>query len=170
MNLQHRKELGDFLRQERERKGRTPEDIAESLKITSTNILRIEKGDVESIGLGDIFIKSYIKAYISELGYSPDEILAKYNIFDEGELNKIKKENSKASIFYNPYIQILAIILFSASLYLFVGYFEKTAPQTELKYIPSGNINSNYKEDVAIKKQFSNDYNKIYTNYSEIEN
>ena len=79
------KELGKYLKSRREKLGKTIDEMAESLKITTINITNIENGNIDSIGLNDIFIKSYIKSYITEIGETPEDVFSKFKEFQSVE-------------------------------------------------------------------------------------
>lgn len=42
------------------------DEIATTLKMTSTNVQNIENGNLDAIRLNDIFVKSHLKSYIKE--------------------------------------------------------------------------------------------------------
>ena len=75
-SMENNKKLGEYLKKRRTQKGISVEDMADALKITPANIMNIENGDFKAIGLGDIFVKAYIKSYITEIGESSEDVFA----------------------------------------------------------------------------------------------
>ena len=144
--------LGIFLKTEREKVDLSVDDMARSLKITPESIRYIETGDTESIGLGDIFVKSYIKAYLLELGHSPDDTLQRFSVFDNDDSTKLSHTGT-TTIFYNVYIQVGALLLFIIFL-LFGISIMKPSPQKkpEVKIEKVNDDITNLKKD----EKFSN--------------
>lgn len=113
------KELGDYLRKERERKNILIDEIATTLKMTSTNVQNIENGNLDAIRLNDIFVKSHLKSYIKELGFNPEDLFQKFNLYDERQPIKIGTFTS-TTIAFNPYLQIVSIIGFIVFMYYYI--------------------------------------------------
>jgi len=119
------KKLGRYLKSRREAKGRSIDEMAESLKITPINITNIENGNIESIGLSEIFVRSYIKSYITEIGEIPEDIFNKFSEFQNDEATSIKKVIASSTVLYNPVILVTAVIIFSALSYFFISHVVK---------------------------------------------
>jgi len=66
-------ELGQTLKQERERQGLSIEVVMESTKISRTNIVAIENGDRSSLP-HPVYAKGFIKSYARFLGLDADEL------------------------------------------------------------------------------------------------
>ncbi len=113
------KELGDYLRKERERKNMSIDEIATTLKMTSTNVQNIENGNLDAIRLNDIFVKSHLKSYIKELGFNPEDLFQKFNLYDERQPVKIGTFTS-TTIAFNPYLQIVSIVGFIVFMYYYI--------------------------------------------------
>ncbi len=113
------KELGDYLRKERERKNISIDEITTTLKMTSTNVQNIENGNLDAIRLNDIFVKSHLKSYIKELGFNPEDLFQKFNLYDERQPIKIGTFTS-TTVAFNPYLQIVSIIGFIIFMYYYI--------------------------------------------------
>lgn len=77
-------ELGEFLKQTREEKGFSINDIQEKTKIRRRYIEAIENGDYPTLP-GQFYARAFIKSYAEVLGLPSHEVLEKY----AGELPKI---------------------------------------------------------------------------------
>jgi transcriptional regulator with XRE-family HTH domain len=81
------KKLGELLRETRERKKLSIEDISNSTKIRSSMVVAIENGDYRNFN-NDVHIQSFIKTYASFLGIDKEKAIALYRrerqILDEG--------------------------------------------------------------------------------------
>lgn len=69
--------FGDRLRREREMRGITLDEIAESTKISRRHLESLEKEDFESLP-GGIFNKGFVRAYARFLGIDEDQAVADY--------------------------------------------------------------------------------------------
>jgi len=160
------KKLGAYLKKRREAKGKTVDEIASALKITAINIMNIENGNIESIGLSEIFVRSYIKSYIAELGESPDDIFNKFFEFQNKESTKIGKELNSTTIFYNPIVLVTAVIVFSLFSYFFISYASMRDSGT-MDLLNTEKLEINTDDEIENKGSFSKDYDSTYSNYSE---
>ncbi|MBN2695743.1 helix-turn-helix domain-containing protein [bacterium] len=157
------KELGDFLRKEREKKGRSVEEMAITLKMTALNIQNLESGNIDAIRLNEIFVKSHLKSYISELGYNPEDTFKKFNIFEEAKREQTLKHYSSTFLF-NPIFQILGVILFS----FFIYYFVKIASGDSVPFFTQPEtiqVESVKKTNSGTEQ--NKDWEKSQTNYEE---
>ena len=95
------KEIGETLKDARENIGLSLEEVANDLKLRSSQIESIENGNVEAFK--DVFyLKSLIKDYAKYLGLNYDEMVDEFNeyLFDHTSrisLDDIKKAKKKAS-------------------------------------------------------------------------
>ena len=165
------KKLGSYLKSKREAQGKSIDEMADALKITAISITNIENGNIESIGLSDIFIRSYIKSYITELGELPDDVFSKFKDFQNNDINKDRKVITTNTILYSPAILIIAVMLFSAISYFFISHVVERDKQLmdmslDAFKVKTSKIDDN-KKSKTDKKAFSKDYNHIYSNYSE---
>ena len=70
--------FGDRLRREREMRGITLDEIAESTKISRRHLESLEKEDFDSLP-GGIFNKGFVRAYARFLGIDEDQAVADYS-------------------------------------------------------------------------------------------
>ncbi len=66
------KEMGESLKNERERQGLSLEDVVEKTKISRANIQNIESGHIEDLP-HPVYVKGFVKNYASYLGLDPQE-------------------------------------------------------------------------------------------------
>lgn len=142
MESVNQKQLGAFLKKERERQGKTLEDISKTLKITTTNIHHLETGTLEAIHLSEIFIKSYLKSYIGELGYDSIELFKRFGVFESyiPPQKKIRAMGRSSTMFFNPFITILGVIAFAFGSFYYVKYMGHNTPMIKKEFAPKGAI------------------------------
>ena len=75
------KELGAFLRQTREEKQVTLEELAEKTKIRKAYLEAIEGGDHDVLP-DEVYVRGFLRIYAKVLGIDPDEVIRMY---DQGE-------------------------------------------------------------------------------------
>jgi cytoskeletal protein RodZ len=91
------KEIGEFLREAREEKGLTIEDISRETKIQIKYLFALEEGDF-SLFSGEIYIKGALRNYARVVGISDSDIISFYEQFkkkhaveENGDSDKLKK-------------------------------------------------------------------------------
>ncbi len=72
------KEIGEYLRQAREKKNISLRDIQETTKIRLRYLEAIEQGDLEQIP-GEVYRRGFLVNYANAIGIDADEVLRKYN-------------------------------------------------------------------------------------------
>jgi cytoskeleton protein RodZ len=70
-------DIGTHLREARERRGVTLQQIAEATKLSRTTLLYIERNGFDQLP-GGIFTKGYLRAYAAEVGADPEEVVREY--------------------------------------------------------------------------------------------
>jgi len=71
-------EFGGFLRQQRELRGLSRDDVARSTRIPPTLVAAIEDGQNDRFP-ELVFVVHHLKAYAAALGLSPDEVLNRFH-------------------------------------------------------------------------------------------
>ncbi len=71
------RELGEYLKQMRQAKGLSVEDVASATKISVAYITALEEGDFEKLPT-DIYVRGFIKSYGQLLGADLDELNSRY--------------------------------------------------------------------------------------------
>ncbi len=69
--------VGQFLRQEREKRNISLEAISKSTRITLKNLESLEKDDFQAFS-APIFLKSFLRAYAQAIGLDPHQVIAMY--------------------------------------------------------------------------------------------
>lgn len=69
--------LGHFLRQERELRQVSLEEIAQTTRIPMRMLQHLEDGQVHLLP-GEVFVRGFLKSYARTLGLSVEEVLARY--------------------------------------------------------------------------------------------
>lgn len=112
---------GKFLKETREEKGKSLEDLSKLLKIRYDYLKAIEDEDYQSLP-GDVFIKGYIRIYAKELDVDSDYALGLY----KKQITAVQLPeppslaHEKKSIF--PY-KLIGIISSVTAVVLFTGFF-----------------------------------------------
>ena len=70
--------VGDRLREERERRNKTIDDLAEASHVDRRYLEALERGDVDALP-GRAFGKLYIRAYAETLGFDPQPLIEEYD-------------------------------------------------------------------------------------------
>ncbi|SEB02175.1 protein RodZ, contains Xre-like HTH and DUF4115 domains [Thalassobacillus cyri] len=86
-------ELGTRLREARESKGFSLEDIQQVTKIQKRYLQAIEKGD-HSVLPGTFYARAFIREYAAAVGLSPDEIMEEYK-------NELPASPEESAVSYN---------------------------------------------------------------------
>ena len=76
-------ELGDLLRQARERKGVTLEQVEAATRIRLKFLDALERGDYASMP-GEVYVRGFVRSYASFLGLDPQEALSHHTPTSEG--------------------------------------------------------------------------------------
>ncbi len=69
--------IGTFLRRERELRGISLEEVADTTRIPVRALVQLEDGRFESLP-GEVFVKGFLRAYARAVGVRSDEVLARY--------------------------------------------------------------------------------------------
>lgn len=69
--------LGDKLREAREARGITVDQLAAATKIRSDYLLALEQGDRSSLP-GDVYVRGFLRLYAREVGLDADAVVAEY--------------------------------------------------------------------------------------------
>lgn len=80
MNQTASKSLGEFLRQEREKRGVTIEQVASSTKIGVKTLHSLEEDNYKELP-AEPFVRGFVASYIRFIGLDPKEVLTQYNEF-----------------------------------------------------------------------------------------
>jgi cytoskeletal protein RodZ len=75
-------DFGRFLTQQRELRGLSREEVAQTTKIPPTLIAALESGQVERLP-ARIFVLNYIRAYAQVIGMEPEEAVLRYEEIDK---------------------------------------------------------------------------------------
>ncbi len=125
------KEIGEILRNAREEKGMTYEEISEITKIQPRYLQALEEGDT-SLFPGEVYVKGSIRIYAKILGLDEAELMNWYNQqkAETPEPVEIKREEKAKplytgadSIWKNLIVGILVILLLFGGIKLYQEYF-----------------------------------------------
>ncbi len=82
MNQAH--EFGLALRQARERRGITVDEVVDETKVSAALLLGLERGDLSRWPAG-IFRRAFVRSYAETIGLDPDAVLAEFlRVYPEG--------------------------------------------------------------------------------------
>lgn len=71
------KEFGDFLKQSRERRQLTLQQVQDQTKVRLRYLQAMEEGDFEDLP-GEVYLRGFLRSYAVAVGLSPDEVIARY--------------------------------------------------------------------------------------------
>ena len=69
--------IGTFLRREREQRGISLEEVADTTRIPVRSLVWIEEGRFGDLP-GEVFVKGFLRSYARAVGVRSDEVLARY--------------------------------------------------------------------------------------------
>src|SRR5690606_813765 len=78
------RELGEYLKRERELRQISLSKIADETKIPFRYLEAIERGDVEKLP-GEVYLKGFLRSYALELGLDDHDVLERYRQLKEKE-------------------------------------------------------------------------------------
>lgn len=113
--------FGAYLKNLREEKGKTLEEISESTKIAMANLVLLEQDSYDMLP-PRVFVKGFVRAYVQELGLDPSEALAKFDAFMEEteprapQLEEDDEPLPPPSLVISPFRRWFTIILTAAGL------------------------------------------------------
>lgn len=113
--------VGQYLRQEREKKNISLEAVAKVTRITQENLEALERDDFRAIS-ASVFARGFLRTYASFLGLDPKEVLSRYD--SQVDLLKIspKIKESTPSENGNPlfkYLVFFSLIVIGVA----IGYY-----------------------------------------------
>lgn len=69
--------VGQYLRQRREEKQMSIEELSRATRVPASSIERIEADQFDELP-GEVFVRGFLKSYARAVGVPPDEVLARY--------------------------------------------------------------------------------------------
>ncbi|BBB31846.1 cytoskeleton protein RodZ [Thermotomaculum hydrothermale] len=159
------KQIANFLKNFREKKGLLKEDIIAKTTLTKTVINLIEAGEFEKIG-AEFYIRSFLKQYCSVIGLTDnetDEIIQKVvNAISKNKVKVNTKEEKKS----NKLIVFILLVIFA--LIVFFVFFRGKKPK--LKNIQQTKIvtkTENNSVSETLKKGFKESVNSSNESHSK---
>ena len=109
MTEEHRLTVGQYLRQEREKRKVTLDSVAKVTRITQENLEALEKDDFQAIS-APVIVRGFLRNYAIYLGLDPKEIVDRYD--SQTDLVKIPgdKEVSPPAKDENPVLKYLVVL------------------------------------------------------------
>ncbi len=125
--------VGDFLREARQGRNLSVEDLSSSIRIGKEQLIALEEGDEKSLP-EKVFIRAMVRRISEKLNLDTSFIFEELNEKKKNEIKHsplIKKERPKKNITFNP----LIMIIISGSLGLITSlmvlkYIKKTEPNS----------------------------------------
>jgi cytoskeleton protein RodZ len=120
--------VGQYLREEREKKNLSLEEVAKVTRITLENLQALERDDFQAIS-APIFVRGFLRNYASQLGLDPNEIMARYE--SQVDLLKISPKVKESPPIKNgsplfKYIAFLILILIGTAIGFY--YYQQAPP------------------------------------------
>src|SRR5699024_2209234 len=148
-------DIGILLKQAREGKGLTLDEIQEQTKIQKRYLISIEENDFGALP-GQFYAKAFVKQYAQAVDLDPEMILANFKVNEEipsqppvrySRMNRSNKSNNTvASIFSNLPI-IIVILLIISILIVAIIYSQQSKSGSE-----GETINNDGTDDVVVHK------------------
>ncbi|MDQ2647497.1 MAG: helix-turn-helix domain-containing protein [Myxococcota bacterium] len=69
--------VGQYLREQRESRGMSVEEISRGTRVPVSSVERIEADRFDELP-GEVFVRGFVKSYARALSLPPDEVLARY--------------------------------------------------------------------------------------------
>jgi cytoskeletal protein RodZ len=69
--------VGQHLRQRREAKGMSIEEVARATRVPMSSVERLESDQFDELP-GEVFVRGFMKSYARAVGLDPDDVLARY--------------------------------------------------------------------------------------------
>jgi cytoskeleton protein RodZ len=113
VTAEHERTVGQYLRQEREKRGVPLEQVAKVTRITKENLEALEKDDFQAIS-APVFVRGFLRNYAVYLCLDPQELVARYDSQTDLIKTPGAKETPPPSKDENPvfkYLLSLGILL-----------------------------------------------------------
>lgn len=121
-------ELGEFLKNERLKKGISLDELQEITKVRTRYLKAIEDGDLKVIP-ALVYAKGFVKSYAEALGINGNELIQKYGyLFQEKDDEEIAitdqkiETNKKLDIDYSNFFKKLNKTVISVIILSIIGY------------------------------------------------
>jgi len=69
--------VGNYLRQQREAKGMSLEEVARATRVPMSSVERLESDQFDELP-GEVFVRGFMKSYARAVGIDTDDVLARY--------------------------------------------------------------------------------------------
>ena len=69
--------VGQYLRQQREAKAMSIEEVARATRVPMSSVERLESDQFDELP-GEVFVRGFMKSYARAVGADPDDVLARY--------------------------------------------------------------------------------------------
>jgi cytoskeletal protein RodZ len=69
--------VGQFLREQREERGMSVEEVSRATRVPVSSVERIESDRFDELP-GEVFVRGFLKSYARALGVAGDDVLARY--------------------------------------------------------------------------------------------
>jgi cytoskeletal protein RodZ len=69
--------VGQHLRQQREAKAMSIEEVARATRVPMSSVERLESDQFDELP-GEVFVRGFLKSYARAVGLDPDDVLARY--------------------------------------------------------------------------------------------
>jgi cytoskeletal protein RodZ len=69
--------VGNYLRQQREVKGMSIEEVARATRVPMSSVERLESDQFDELP-GEVFVRGFMKSYARAVGLDTDDVLARY--------------------------------------------------------------------------------------------
>ncbi|WP_409305491.1 helix-turn-helix domain-containing protein [Peribacillus sp. SCS-155] len=157
-------ELGNRLREEREAKGLSLEDLQEATKIQKRYLIGIEEGNYDMMP-GKFYVRAFIKQYCEAVGLDSEEIFDQYKndipvVYTEELPEKLSRVKTRQTVssgnsrFADLFPKILVgvfVIGAAVLIYILIAMYVNNSKDDEKQVEPNENVG--YQESDTLKKK-----------------
>ena len=129
LTAEHERTVGQYLRQEREKRGVSLEQVAKVTRITKENLEALEKDDFQTIS-APVFVRGFLRNYAVYLGLDPQELAARYDSQTDLTKTPAAKETSPPSKDENPVFKYLVSLGILVAVVAIIYYLQQPSVPT----------------------------------------
>ena len=85
------RELGEYLKREREKRQISLSKVAEETKIPTRYLQALERGEVELLP-GEVYVKGFLRSYAQEIGLDDQEVLDRYRQLTQKQTEQLQQQ------------------------------------------------------------------------------
>jgi cytoskeleton protein RodZ len=129
LTAEHERTVGQYLRQEREKRGVPLEQVAKVTRITKENLEALEKDDFQTIS-APVLVRGFLRNYAVYLSLDPRELVARYDSQTDLIKTPAAKETPPPSKDEKPVFKYLVFLGILVAVVAVIYYLQKPSVPT----------------------------------------